>query len=132
MSTHTPGPWSFSRWEQLGDTRFYVAQADGAPYTPNYSDVATLVAETASGERVAIQEANACLIAAAPELLEACHTFALWCQREEAGFPDAASRRSTPEGEQEWRKWYNENLRLCALAQEQANAAITKATGVQS
>jgi len=46
MSTHTPGPWSFSRWEHFGDTRFYVAQQDGAPYTPNYSDVAMLVAET--------------------------------------------------------------------------------------
>lgn len=67
----TPGPWSFSRWEQFGDTRFYVAQADGAPYTPNYSDVATLIAETVSGERVAVQEANARLIAAAPELFEA-------------------------------------------------------------
>lgn len=67
----TPGPWSFSRWEQWGNTRFYVAQADDAPYTPNYSYVATLIAETVSGERVAVQEANARLIAAAPELFEA-------------------------------------------------------------
>ena len=71
MSAHTPGPWTFSRWDQYGDTRFYVAQADGAPYTPQYSDAATLIAETVSIERVAIQEANARLIAAAPELLEA-------------------------------------------------------------
>lgn len=67
----TPGPWSFSRSEQWGDTRFYVAQEEGAPYTPNYSDVATLIAETVSGEIVHIQEANARLIAAAPELFEA-------------------------------------------------------------
>ena len=71
MSAHTPGPWAFSRWDQYGDTRFYIAQADVAPYTPNFSDVATLIAETVSIERVAIQEANARLIAAAPELLEA-------------------------------------------------------------
>jgi hypothetical protein len=71
MSKHTPGPWAFSRCDQFGDMRFYVAQQDGAPYTPDYSDVATLVAETVSGERVAIQEANARLIAAAPDLLEA-------------------------------------------------------------
>lgn len=71
MSKHTPGPWAFSRWDEWGDTRFYIAQADGAPYTPNYSDVATLVAETCIGEKVATQEANARLIAAAPELLEA-------------------------------------------------------------
>ncbi|MDR8915832.1 hypothetical protein [Burkholderia multivorans] len=68
---HTPGPWKFSRWDEHGDTRFYVSQQDGAPYTPNYSDVATVIAETCSGERVRIQEANARLIAAAPELFEA-------------------------------------------------------------
>jgi hypothetical protein len=72
---HTPGPWAFSRWDQYGDTRFYIAQADGAPYTPDYSDAATLIAETVSIERVAIQEANARLIAAAPELLEALRPF---------------------------------------------------------
>jgi len=71
MSKFTPGPWAFSRWDQYGDTRFYVAQAEGAPYTPNYSDAATLIAETVSIERVAIQEANARLIASAPDLLEA-------------------------------------------------------------
>lgn len=68
---HTPGPWTYSRWDQFGDARFYVAQAEGAPYTPNYSDVATLITETVSDERTAIQEANARLIAAAPELLAA-------------------------------------------------------------
>lgn len=67
----TPGPWTFSQDDQFGDTRFYVAQQEGAPYTPNYSDVATLIAETCSGERVSVQRANARLIAAAPELLEA-------------------------------------------------------------
>lgn len=67
----TPGPWKFSRWDEFGDARFYVSQQDGAPYTPHYSDVATLIAETVSSERVAIQEANARLIAAAPCLLEA-------------------------------------------------------------
>lgn len=70
---HTPGPWKYSSWEQFGDTRFYVSQKEGAPYTPNYSDVASLISETVSGERVAIQEANARLIAAAPELLAALH-----------------------------------------------------------
>jgi len=67
---HTPGPWTYSSSEQYGDWRFYVAQADGAPYTPHYSDVATLIAETVSDERRSIQEANARLISAAPELLD--------------------------------------------------------------
>ncbi|MFP3652258.1 hypothetical protein [Burkholderia sp. SIMBA_052] len=47
-----------------------MSQQDGAPYTPNYSDVATLIAETVSGDLVRVQEANARLIAAAPELLD--------------------------------------------------------------
>lgn len=68
---HTPGPWTYSRWDEHGYTKFYVSQQEGAPYTPEYSNVAGLISETVSGERVAIQEANACLIAAAPELLEA-------------------------------------------------------------
>lgn len=72
MSKHTPGPWRCSKSEQFGDTRFYISQQEGATYTPNYSDVATLIAETICGEYGRIQEANARLIAAAPELLEAC------------------------------------------------------------
>ena len=68
---HTPGPWAFSRWNEYGDLRFYIAQADGAPHTPQLSDVATLIAETPSNEWQSIQEANARLIAAAPELLKA-------------------------------------------------------------
>lgn len=66
----TPGPWTFSQDNQFGDTRFYVAQQEGAPYTPNYSDVATLIAETCSGDRVAVQQANARLIAAAPSMYD--------------------------------------------------------------
>jgi hypothetical protein len=68
------------------------------------------------------------MFAAAPALLEACKTFAEWLRREEAGFP-AETRFNTPEGEAKWREWYYENLRVCALAQEQARAAIAKAEG---
>lgn len=64
-------------------------------------------------------------------LLEACETFAEWLGREESGFARAGNKRDTPEGERAWRDWYNENLRLCALAQEQARAAIAKTTGEQ-
>lgn len=72
MSAHTPGPWAYSKNDAYGGMRFYVAQQEGAPYTHNFSDVATLIAETVSGERVYIQEANARLIASAPDLLESC------------------------------------------------------------
>lgn len=65
----TPGPWV--AYEQAEDNCFYLAQQDGAPYTPDYSDVAGLVCETWTGERYAIQKANAALLSAAAELLEA-------------------------------------------------------------
>ena len=101
----TPGPWTFSQDDQFGDTRFYVAQQEGAPYTPNYSDVATLIAETCSGDRVAVQQANAHLIAAAPELLQSLAETLAFCEANTFGGDDTAA--------------------LIA----KARAAITKATG---
>lgn len=69
---HTPGPWHFGEFELYpgAGLRFNISQAEGATYTPNYSDVA----QTIAGEDLIIQEANARLIAAAPELLAALQT----------------------------------------------------------
>ena len=64
-------------------------------------------------------------------LLEACKTFVEWLAREESGLVSAGNKRDTPEGERAWRDWYNENLRLCALAQEKARSAIASATGAK-
>jgi hypothetical protein len=111
---HTPGPWSFSRWDQFGDARFYVAQAEGAPYTPNHSDVAVLIAETVSGERVAIQEANARLIAAAPGLLRTLELILGSLEFEQHMHSNADPKRSTID---------------FPRAIEMARAAIAKATG---
>ena len=77
-------------------------------------------------------KANARLIAAAPDLLEACQTFSEWLRREDEGWVKQGHSRDTPEGEADWRQWFYENLRICGLAQEQARAAIAKATGEES
>ena len=66
---HTPGPWQYDTdptgWE------YRIVQADRAPYTPGYSDVAHFSVNTVRGEARDVQEANARLIASAPDLLEA-------------------------------------------------------------
>ena len=119
MSKHTKGPWCAaidecatvrdSRDNQLAMVTYLFTKTGGRR----------------SGDEVS---ANARLIAAAPELLEACKTFHEWLVREEIGFANKWDR-NTEEGESKWREWYDENLRLCALAQEQARAAIAKAKG---
>lgn len=121
----TPGPWKWSRgvgeWELVG------ANADRVLF--RWEDEAGLRNATVNGE--SLKPADAHLIAAAPDLLVACQTFAEWLRREEAGGTNEpwAGRRDTPEGEAAWRELYDENLRICDLAQEQARAAIAKATG---
>ena len=114
---HTPGPWNI-----------YFNSQDDCVIRKMFEDgtESHVIARCHSGLE------NALLIAAAPDLLEACKTFVEWLDREESGFARAGNKRDTPEGERAWRDWYNENLRLCALAQDQARAAIAKATGEQS
>lgn len=117
-SKHSPGPWSFQDHGSLIlDARSGSSQ--------------TLVAKVEVNTYRDEGRYNAHLIAAAPDLLEACQTLAEWLRREAAGSDGQpwAGKRDTPEGEAAWHEWYYENLRLCDLAQEQARAAIAKATG---
>jgi predicted RNase H-like HicB family nuclease len=70
MNKHTPGPWKASTSPQGWSYTIYISQDESAEYTPDWSDVAYII-QTCEGERKSIQEANARLIAAAPDLLEA-------------------------------------------------------------
>lgn len=82
---HTPGPWVAQR-EETEDSEKYVIDASGGGYT-----VCVAVTICGRGE----DEANASLIAAAPELLSACeHAVTLLSPFEDAGLslglgPDA-------------------------------------------
>lgn len=67
---HTPGPWAYSTSQEGWSYTVNIFQADNAAPTDGWSDVAYII-KTCAGEQQAIQEANARLIAAAPELLEA-------------------------------------------------------------
>lgn len=116
----TPGPWRVDP-SHCGDVQTIDGQWEVACTSP-------LVLN--GGECPDEWRANARLIAAAPELLEACQTFAEWLRREEEGLPGGIVR-GTPEGERQWRIWWEENLRICNLAQQQVRAAIAKATGEQ-
>ena len=120
---HPPGPWKVDKELTSRSGEWLIAMDAG----DKGRGIAIAETRVATGAELA----NARLIAAAPELLEACQTFAEWLRREEAGFP-AETRFNTPEGEAKWREWFDENLRVCALAQEQARAAIAKATGGES
>lgn len=62
---YTPGPWACTFDESRRS--FDIHQQDGAPFTHHSSDVATVL----TSDPTDVLEANARLIAAAPELLEA-------------------------------------------------------------
>ncbi len=120
MAKHTPGPWRIANEESL---RIRAPEANDAT-------VATITQISLSvrwdPETVS---ANARLIAAAPDLLEACRMMIAWNDAEEAG-PDYGSqtRDTHPDGEQIWQRWWDDQLRLCARAFDTARAAIAKAT----
>lgn len=103
MSTHTPGPWaidggSWRPWEgAIG-----IVNPNSAHH----------IAWTTSGELVPA-EANARLIAAAPDMLEACQLFTQGARDAVRALNDAGI--ACPSS--------------IALAAEKARAAIAKATG---
>ena len=106
MSKHTPGPWFIERRTNDGGTTHHsITASEGIGWANDrYMSV--------SG---CIDEHDARLIAAAPELLEACSAMIEWDDRENDFAVDFYKR-----------------MELCVLAFQKARAAIAKATGEQA
>jgi hypothetical protein len=133
MTTHTPGPWRAEPYK-YGPTfaEFNRVSILASHYSrPGVVSGQDSICECHGAGSPAEQLANARLIAAAPELLAACLTFVEWLTRENSGGEGQPWReqRGTPAGETAWREWYDQNLRLCDLAQTLARAAIAKVEG---
>jgi len=129
---HTPGPWyvdSFLGSDSYEDPDMPFVEIGDVKWSPNRTSVPAALQ----------QYTDAYLIAAAPDLLEACETFIEWSRREHEGFYDSEHSRDPetgfryPEGSEEYRdafwKWYDDNVDLCDLSYKQALSAIAKAKG---
>lgn len=105
MSTHkhTPGPWKFGKELGARNGEWLVSFDAGSKWR------GIAIAETRTGP--GSEEANARLIAAAPELLEACQAMIEWDDREKDHAVD-----------------FNARMVLCEQAFTKARAAIAKAT----
>lgn len=119
----------------VGGKRIYFDERSVFPFHEDWDGAGSACGEdrwnvSESPEEIAAMLAEeppkSALEAAAPDLLAACKLFDEWLKREENGFK---GKRDTPEGEAEWREWYNGNLNLCRDATDAARAAIAKAEG---
>lgn len=121
MTKHTRAPWVWhtsNNWKRLKHESVGLVANVLEPYVCNDGH-----------PDLSVSEADMRLIEAAPDLLQACQTFAEWLRREEVDDKDQPwyGHRDTPESETALQAWYEENSRLCALAQTQARAALAKA-----
>lgn len=96
------------------------------PVLTTMLDCAVWIARAGDGERGEELEQARDAVA---EMIEAMRTFVAWLDREEAGSGVGHLRDSSPEAEAQWRAWYEENLRLCALARTQGRAALDRVQG---
>ena len=116
MGKHTPGPWHFHMARNDGAVRtFWVNAEYEIPAGKRQHAVCELYDVFHQGEHQADAEANARLIAAAPELLRSCRealaSSELWMDWDNVG--------GEHEGEAE----------ACASVVQRLKAAIAKATG---
>jgi len=112
---HTPGPWVAS-FESVDPEWAAITTVGGS-----------VIANVNADSR---QQANAHLIAAAPDMLEALRLHKAWSDSERAG-PDygGQTRDTHPCGEAIWRAWWDFQLDICERAQKATDAALSKAEG---
>lgn len=124
---HTPGPWQFGGFElyEGSGKRFNISQAEGAAFTYGYSDVA----QTIEGERLSVQEANARLIAAAPELLDALRELVACKRMKEQIAIQQGLVIETDEDMEEMDRIMSDYARRQPRAWENAALILAKATG---
>ncbi len=102
---HTPGPWAYHNTP----TPFIYVNAGGLPICQIYTS-------TAHGQSMGEQFANARLIAAAPELLEAAKLVLEWYEAED-------NHSGTD---------FYQRMQMCRDSEDAIRAAIAKATGEQT
>ncbi len=112
-AVHTPGPWKFQIGDSFSDTDYIVAQDDESK--PEAERWVVLRWEKGPYRDKALEVANARLIAAAPDLLDAC----------KAALQAFEANAMAEPGTAEWLY----AATLSAKATELAMAAIQKAEG---
>ncbi len=123
---HTPGPWVLNEVRTQCGRAFRI----GSGEMVEAGKGCCIIYDDYPGDPNNQRAANARLIAAAPEMLEALRLHKAWSDSENSG-PDygGQTRDTHPDGERIWRVWWNNNLDLCDRAQKATDAALSKATG---
>jgi hypothetical protein len=129
MSKHTPAPWVLKIRPAEHDDNVTVAEIEvNGKYRGGIARLQS--AEHIDGIAKDELIANARLIAAAPDMLEALRLHQAWADSERTG-PDYGeqTRDTHPNGEEIWRIWWRGNLDLCDRANSATLAVIAKAEG---
>lgn len=129
MGEHTEGPWTYDpeNGRVVGPAHDHPQSRKLGVELAQTSPIVCFVRGYHGSEEA---NTNGHLIAAAPDLGEACGYIVAWLESEDKG-PDYGelTRDTHPEGERIWREWWNEQLELCDKALTFSRAALAKARG---